>query len=86
MNDIELKFDKGDVVVFKKDDEFHLGLITAVNIDRSAGVSIWYSIAVNKTTTYSHINGGEIPEWDIIRKILDPDIRKIVTEFVTIKN
>lgn len=71
--EIETEYEKGDIVVFKKDSKLLVGRIEGYYVDATANNSLWFNIRVNKNLVYSYSN-GDIAEWDIISKIDDENI------------
>lgn len=72
---IETLYDRGDVVLFHKLLDrpnvryaTMVGIICGYYIDHSAGDSIWYTIKVDKETTFDY-SKGDISEWEIIGKL-----------------
>ena len=77
--DIETEYDRGDLVIFKKDRVLLVGIVEGYYVDNEAGNSIWYNIRVNEDLVYTFFNGGDIAEWDILAKIDDNyDIRAFI--------
>ena len=77
--EIEIEYDKGDIVVFKKDKKLLVGIVEGFYVDGGANDSIWYNVRVSKDFVYTYSNGGDIAEWDIISKIDDnEDIRNFI--------
>ena len=77
--EIETEYDKGDTVVFKKDEKLLVGIVEGFYIDSGAHNSIWYNIRISKDFVYTYSNGGDIAEWDIIFKINDnEDIKNFI--------
>lgn len=75
-------YEKGDVVVFEKNDKLMVGIVTGYYVDTSAGDSIWYNIAVNKEFTYTYVNGGDVAEFNILCKLQDVDVINKVNNFI----
>ena len=73
---IETEYDKGDIVVFKKDKKLFVGIVEGFYAEDN---SIWYNIRISKDFLYTYSNGGDIAEWDIISKIDDnEDIKNFI--------
>lgn len=84
MGKIHIEFDtqcdKGDVVVFKKDDHLQIGIVEGYYVDRNAGDSVWYNVRINPSSVYTYSNEGDIAEWDIKMKLEDvEDIKRFIT-------
>ena len=67
--EIEIKYDRGDIVIFEKGGILVCGIIEGYYVDYDAGRSIWYNIRTSKNNVFTYSNGGDIAEWDIIGKI-----------------
>ena len=65
--EFETEYEKGDVVVFKKNKQLVVGLIEGYYADNG----IWYNIRTNSEFVYTYSNGGDIAEWDILMKLND---------------
>lgn len=72
----ETEFDKGQVVVFKRDNRLLIGLVESCYVDMSAGQSIWYNIRTGKDNVYTYSNGGDIGEFDILLALEGEDAEK----------
>jgi len=73
--EIETEYDKGDLVVFRKDKTLLVGIVEGFYVDNG----VWYNIRINKDFVYTYSNGGDIAEWDIISKIDDnEDIKNFI--------
>lgn len=74
--EFETEYDKGDVVVFKKDRQLKVGLIEGYYVEDNC---IWYNIRISPEFVYTYSNGGDIPEWDIVTKLDNIDyLHKII--------
>lgn len=67
--EFETEYDKGDFVIFKKDNRLLVGIIEGYYVDRSADDSVWYNIRVNKDTVFTYSTEGDVAEWDILCKV-----------------
>lgn len=77
--EFDTEYEKGDLVIFKKDNRLIVGLVEGYYVDSGANDSIWYNIRVSKDFVYTYSNGGDIAEWDILSKIEDSDnIKKFI--------
>lgn len=70
--EFETDYNVGDVVIFKKDDMLHVGIVEGYYVD---GGSFWFNIRIAPNFVYTYSNGGDIAEWDIIGA-LDSDLRQ----------
>lgn len=66
--EFETEYEKGDVVVFRKNDSLLVGIIEGYYVDDDC---IWYNIRTNPKFVFTYSNGGDIAEWDIKMKIDD---------------
>lgn len=76
VEEINTRYDRGDVVVFYKmleDPDVRYaamcGIVIGYYIDHNAGDSIWYTIRVNKDTVFDY-SLGDIAEWEIVGKLV----------------
>ena len=77
--EFDTEYEKGNLVIFKKDEVLLVGIIEGYYVDNNAGNSVWYNIRINENFVYTYCNGGDIAEWDIISKINDDEsIRKFI--------
>ena len=76
----ETAYDKGDVVIFEKDDLLQVGIIEGFYEDQD---EIWYNIRTSKTNVYTFSNKGDIAEYDIIGKIED-DVKEKCIKMINI--
>lgn len=66
--EFETEYEKGDIVIFKKNKQLVVGLIEGYYIDNH---EIWYNIRTNYEFVYTYSNGGDIAESDILMKLND---------------
>lgn len=66
--EFDTQYDKGDVVVFRKDGMLQVGIVEGYYADNNAD-GIWYNIRINPSTVYTYSNGGDVAEWDIMTKL-----------------
>ena len=78
---INTDYNKGDVVVFRKNAGLSIGIIEGFNVDSSANNSVWYNVRTTKDFIYTYTNGGDIPEFDIVNKF-DGDVAEIYKELI----
>lgn len=74
VKEIETKYDKGDYVMFQKNNDCLCGQIVGFNLDNDY---VWYNIQVNEGFTFTYSNGGDIAEWDIVCKLTPEQIEKV---------
>ena len=67
--DIKIEYDRGDLVIFKKDEMLLVGIIEGYYIDNEQSNSILYNVRVNKDLVYTYSNDKNITELDILTKI-----------------
>lgn len=78
---INTDYNKGDVVVFRKNAGLSIGIIEGFNVDSSSNNNVWYNIRTTKDFIYTYTNGGDIAEFDIVNKF-DGHIAEIYKELI----
>ena len=76
-------YNVGDVVIFKKNNALHVGLVEGYYVD---GSSFWFNIRITPHFVYTYSNGGDIAEWDILGVVdgsLKEECFKKITEVNT---
>lgn len=70
--EFETEYKVGDVVIFKKNNALHVGIIEGYYIDDR---SFWFNIRITPDFVYTYSNGGDIAEWDIMG-VVDGDLKE----------
>lgn len=63
---LEVEYDVGDVVIFKKSEALEVGIVEGYYEEDGC---IWYNIRVTPTFVYTYSNCGDIAEFDIVGKV-----------------
>ena len=79
VHEFETLYDIRDLVIFEKNDLLQVGIIEGFYDEDN---TIWYNIRTSKSNIYTYSNGGDIPEYDIIGKIDNEEIKKDCLDYI----
>ena len=68
IKEYETKYDVGNVVIFKKNNALHVGIIEGYYVDDD---NFWFNVRITQDFVYTYSNGGDIAEWDIMGVVDD---------------
>ena len=68
IREYETQYEVGNVVIFKKNNVLHVGIIEGYYVEDN---TFWFNIRITPDFVYTYTNGGDIGEWDIIGIIHD---------------
>ena len=77
---LKTEYDKGDVVIFLKNNEFKTGIIESYYADTSCNDTIYYNIRTSKNKVYTYSCDRDIPEYNIYYKISEEDAIKFIKD------
>ena len=63
IREYETSYNVGDVVIFRKNNGFHVGIIEGYYVDNG---NFWFNIRISPNFVYTYSNEGDIAEWDIV--------------------
>ena len=81
VKEFETEYDVGDLVIFRKNKVLLVGIIEGYYQEDN---SIWYNVRVSVDSVYTYSCGGDIPEFDIMGKITDDELKKKCLPKITI--
>lgn len=73
------EYEVGDVVIFKKFNVLHVGIIEGYYIEDG---HFWFNVRTTPDFVYTYSNGGDISEWDIFG-VVNGDLKEKCFKAIT---